>query len=219
MFRGVIFDMDGVLVDNRDAHFNAFKVFCARYGFECRDETLLPLFGKGNDEILPGILPREFIEEKGMENLSEEKEEIYRDLIARTITPADGLVDFLDDIRSHGILTAVGSSGPSVNVNFVLDKCGIADRFDAIANGDMVEHAKPDPAIFLLAAELLGLPAGDCVVIEDSFAGFEAANKAGTKLIGIATTYPIEKLREGRTDMLIHSFRELSYDNVAALWK
>lgn len=210
--------MDGVLVDNRDAHFEAFKVFCGKYGFECPDDKLLPLFGKGNDEILPGILPQEFLDEHGIDKLSREKEAIYRDIIGKTIRPADGLIEFLDDIRSHGVKTAVGSSGPSVNVNFVLEKCGIADRFDAIANGDMVLHAKPDPEVFLLAARLLGLPNGDTLVIEDSFAGFEAANKAGSKVVGIATTYPMEKLKEGKTDMLISSFRELDYRKAADLW-
>ncbi|MCD8071833.1 MAG: HAD family phosphatase [Alistipes sp.] len=141
MLKGIIFDMDGVLVDNRDAHFEAFRLFCQKYVLDCPDDKLLPLFGKGNDEILPGILPRDFLEEHGIEKLSVEKEEIYRDIISKTIRPADGLVEFLDDIRSHGIKTAVGSSGPAVNVNFVLDKCGIADRFDAIANGDMVRPA------------------------------------------------------------------------------
>lgn len=218
MLKGIIFDMDGVLVDNRDAHFQSFQEFCRRHGFDCPADKLLPLFGKGNEDIMPGILPQDFIDEHGLEKLSAEKEAIYREIVADTIAPADGLVEFLQDVRAHGIKTAVGSSGPTENVDFVLERCGIADRFDAIANGNMVTNAKPDPEVFLLASRLMGLPNEDTLVIEDSFAGFEAANKAGSKLIGIATTYPMEQLRTGKTDMLINSFRELDYKTVATLW-
>ena len=126
MIKGVIFDMDGVLVDNRDIHFEAFKVFCGRHGYRCTDEQLLPLFGKGNDEIIPELLPADYIEKHGMDALSDEKEVVYREIFADKIEPAPGLVAFLHDLRSHGIKCAVGSSGPTANVNFVLEKCGIA---------------------------------------------------------------------------------------------
>lgn len=217
MVKGVIFDMDGVLIDNRDVHFEAFMIFCKRHGFECDMEKLLPLFGKGNDEIIPALVPAEYIEKEGIQPLADEKEQIYREIISDKIAPAPGLITLLDDLKDNGIKCAVGSSGPTANVNFVLEKCGITGYFDSIANGDMVEHAKPDPAVFILAAEKMGLRPSECVVIEDAFAGIEAAHRAGCKVIAMATTYPIEKLAEVETDMLIKGFGELSYDIISRL--
>ncbi len=210
MIKGIIFDMDGVLVDNRDIHIEAFERFAHRFGVEITAEQVVPLFGKGNDEILPPLLPAHIIEEHGIEKLSDEKEVLYREIYAERIVPAPGLIELLDNLREAGFKIAVGSSGPTGNVNFVLEKCGIADKFDAIANGDMVRRGKPAPDVFLLAAELLSLPPQDCLVIEDSFAGIEAARSAGMKVVAMATTYPKEKIALTNPDLLIETFPELT---------
>lgn len=217
MIKGVIFDMDGVLIDNRDAHVEAFVTYCRRYGFDCSAETLAPHFGKGNEEIIPALFPEDFINEKGIDVIAEEKEQVYRDLISEKIEPAPGLVGFLEDLRKNGIKCSVGSSGPKANVDFVLDRCNIREYFVGAVNGDMVEHAKPDPSVFLLAAELMDLAPSECVVIEDSFAGIEAARRAGSKVIAMSTTYSMEELSEADTDMLITGFPELSYETISRL--
>lgn len=218
MIKSVIFDMDGVLVDNRDIHVEAFVIFLERYGVTIEPANLLWMFGLGNDEIMPRLLPAEVIAEKGIKYLADEKEAVYREIFASKIAPMPGLVAFLQDLRANGITCAVGSSGNSDNVNFVLEKCGIKEYFGAVANGDMVEHAKPAPDVFLLAAELLGTPAEECLVIEDSFAGIEAAHKAGMKVIGVSTTFSREELRsKADTLMIVLDFRELSYKVVSTL--
>lgn len=217
MIKGVIFDMDGVLVDNRDIHIEAFLIFLKRYGIEAKAGDLSWMFGMGNDEIMPRLLPTEIIEKKGIKALADEKEQVYREIFADSIKPMPGLTDFLKNIRSHGIKCAVGSSGNTDNVNFVLEKCSIANMFDAIANGDMVARAKPAPDVFLLAAQLLGLPAGECLVIEDSFAGIEASRSAGMKVIGMATTYTREELSKEDTVMIVSDFRELNYHTLEGI--
>ena len=218
MIKAVIFDMDGVLVDNRDVHIEAFVVFCKRYGCDLSRSELLKHFGKGNDEILPVVLPQHIIEQKGIDALADEKEEIYREIFEKTIQPTAGLVEFLKDLEVNGIKKSVGSSGQSANVNFVLDRCGISACFDGVANGDMVTKCKPDPEVFLLAANLIGVKPEECVVIEDSFAGIEAAHSAGMKVVAMATTYSQQELKsQSKFDLIVDDFRELTASKILKL--
>lgn len=211
MIKAVIFDMDGVLVDNSPVHTESFIIFCKRYGIELTSDALLPYFGMGNDEIMPGIFGREMDKEE-IDRLADEKEQVYREIFENRIKPHTGLVEILQELKSRGVKLAVGSSGIEKNVNFVLEKCGIASYFDAIANGDMISHAKPDPEVFLLAAKLLGERPEDCVVFEDSFAGVKAANAAGMKVIALTTTYPREQ--HTNCDGIIDDFTQISVDDL-----
>jgi len=215
MKKGVIFDMDGVLVDNRNAHFEAFIEFCRRYGVHVDHAALDRLFGMSNEEILPAILPAEIIKAKGIRALADEKEELYREIYAKTIAPVKGLVDFLKALKRAGIKIGLGSSGNTPNVDYVLEKCGITGYFDAIANGDMIRRGKPDPEVFLLAAKKMGLKPEECVVIEDSFAGIEAARRAGMDVVAMATTFPPEAHKD--YDLLIRDFTEISVEQIERL--
>ena len=143
MIRGVLFDMDGVLVNNTQAHVKAFEIFCERYGVEDWQHKLQTAFGMGNDDIMRLILPEEIIREKGMKALGEEKEAIYREVYAPEIRPVRGLVELLEELRRRGIRCAVGSSGCRENVDFVLSNCGITDYFSCIVSGDRVPAASP----------------------------------------------------------------------------
>ena len=118
----------------------------------------MPSFGMTNDMIFARQAP-ELLERYPLEQLSLEKEALYRSIFEESIAPTRGLVDFLKSLKEHGIKIAVGSSGNTNNVNFVLSRCRIAEYFDAIANGDMISHGKPDPEVYLLAAKLLGIKA------------------------------------------------------------
>lgn len=141
MIRGVLFDMDGVLVNNTQAHVKAFEIFCERYGVEDWQHKLQTAFGMGNDDIMRLILPEEIIREKGMKALGEEKEAIYREVYAPEIRPVRGLVELLEELRRRGIRCAVGSSGCRENVDFVLSNCGITDYFScsSAATGDPLQ--------------------------------------------------------------------------------
>ena len=210
MVKGVIFDMDGVLVNNRDAHIEAFVILCRRYGVNMDREQMMPVFGRGNNEILPAVMPREIIDRVGMANLDIEKEEIYRQIYAESIEPVAGLDGFLHELKSAGCRIAVGSSGPKLNVDFVLEKCGFTELFDVAVNGDMVTRLKPDPDIFLTCALMLGVAPADCVVFEDTFTGLEAARRAGMKVVAVATTFTAERLRAAGNDFVINDFTEIT---------
>jgi len=210
MIRGAIFDMDGVLVDNRDAHLDAFVALCRRYGVEMERDHVVPFFGRGNDEILPEVLPAEVIRRVGLEELDREKEEIYRELYANRIEPVAGLDRFLRALKGEGVRLAVGSSGMKLNVDFVIEKCGFGGLFDAVVNGEMVSRRKPEPDIFLACASMMGLTPRDCVVFEDSFAGIEAARRAGMKVVALSTTFSDERLRTSDNDLIIKDFSEIT---------
>lgn len=214
MVKAVIFDMDGVIVDNRDVHIEAFEILCRRYGVSFDKSDLSWMYGKGNDSIIPGIFPPQMVERIGLKELSREKEAIYRDIYADHITPTRGLITLLEDLHRHSIPCAVGSSASRVNVDFVLEKCRLEDDFSVIVTGNMVQHRKPAPDIFILAAELLGYPPHECLVFEDSIAGIEAANAAGIPVVALATTLPRTKLQQVHHGTIIDNFAGVCYDTV-----
>lgn len=218
MIRGVLFDMDGVLVDNTAAHVRAFKEFAARHSITVHPEQLVHLFGYGNKEFMQAIMDKEIIDRYGIDALADEKERIYRETYASEIHPMTGLLTFLDDLAAHGILCAVGSSGPRANVDFVLERCNMAQYFQALVSGNDVTRCKPDPQIYLKAAAALGLAPSACVVIEDSINGIRAAEAAGMPAIAITTTEQrstLEKLPNVR--LIIDDFTSLSAKRIAEL--
>lgn len=219
MIRGVLFDMDGVLINNTQAHVKAFEIFCERYGVEEWQHKLQTAFGMGNDDIMRLILPEEIIREKGMKVLGEEKEAIYREVYAPEIRPVRGLVELLEELRRRGIPCAVGSSGCRENVDFVLSNCGIADYFSCIVSGDRVTRCKPDPEIYLLAAEGLHLPSVECLVFEDARVGITAARRAGAgRIVALATTLPRHTLAtQTEADVVIDDFASITDLNTLLL--
>ena len=216
MIKGVIFDMDGVLVDNRDAHIEAFEIICRKYGVPFDREKFMPTFGMTNDLILERLMP-EVIKTTDWKKIAVEKENIYREIFERTIAPAKGRVDFLKALKKEGYKTAVGSSGNTPNVNFVLDRCGIAGYFDAIANGDMITRGKPDPEVYLLAAKKLELAPGECIVVEYAPVGIRAARSAGESVVAIASTFRREDLSD--YDILIDDFTQITPEDIRNLKK
>lgn len=211
-FRAALFDMDGTLVDNSDVHVRAFEIFCNRYGVRDWQERLSNAFGRGSDDIMRMLLPEEIIHEKGLQALGDEKEAIYREIYAPTIEPVAGLHSLLELLKSAGIRCAVGSSGCKQNVDFVLDKCQIGESFDVRISGDMVSRCKPEPEIYLTAANALGVKIEECIIFEDARAGFEAARRAGAGLVvGIATTLTKETIEaENLADLVVEDFTEIS---------
>lgn len=217
MKKAAIFDMDGTLVANSPVHIRAFEIFCARYGVTDWREKLANGFGMGNDDIMRLILPEEVIASRGLQALADEKEAIYREIYAPEIRPVAGLRDLLLRLRALGIRCAVGSSGCRANVDFVLERCGIAGFFDARISGDAVTRCKPDPEIYLKAAEALDVTPGECIVFEDAKAGIEAARRAGAgRIVALATTLPRETLlAEADADRIVDDFTQVTDADLA----
>lgn len=218
MIRGVLFDMDGVLVDNLDAHLEAFAAFCCKYNVCNWQGRISELFGMGNDDIMRRLLPEELIAERGLKALGDEKEQMYRDIYSSTIAPVEGLPSLLAALNAAGIKCAVGSSGCADNVAFVLEKCNIEHLFSARVSGDMVTRCKPDPEIYLTAAKAIGIDSSECLVFEDSKAGVKAGIAAGMKVVALATTLPREELaRDTQAIEIIDNFTQISVEHIAQL--
>ncbi len=213
MIKGLLFDMDGVLVDNLDVHKRAFRLFFSRYGVDKSIEELSRMFGKGNDDIMRELMPAEVVERVGLRELGYEKEAIYREIYAPTIAPTRGLTEFLSECRRRGLKCAVGSSGCMANVDFVLDGCGIRDSFEAVVAGDRVRRCKPDPEIYLTA----GLAPAECIVFEDAEAGIEAGKRAGMKVVALSTTFSADFLRDTAADLIVADFTQVDIDMLVGL--
>lgn len=187
MLKGVIFDLDGVVVDTAHYHYQAWKKLAGNLGFE---------FTEAQNEKLKGVsrmASLEIVLEIGKLTLTEtEKKELadlkntwYLDYISR-MTPGEilpGVARFLDLLRKHDFRIALGTA--SRNASLILEKTGLTSFFDHIIDGNCVTHAKPDPEVFLAAALALDLPPTQCVVFEDAVAGVEAAHRAGMRCIGV----------------------------------
>ena len=210
--------MDGVLVDNMRTHARAYDIFYERHGVGNRQNVLKELSGLGNDEIMQRLFtPERLAELGGWQALSEEKEAIYRELYEPLIRPTAGLLDFLEALRREGIACAVGSSAEMRNIRFVFEKCGIASYFQTVVSSEQVTRCKPDPEIYLKAAEALRLRPEECVVFEDARAGIEAGDRAGMKVVALATTLSREELERTAATLVIDDFTQMSVERFRSL--
>ncbi|HOP03902.1 MAG TPA: HAD family phosphatase [Tenuifilaceae bacterium] len=211
MIKAVIFDMDGVLVDNHNFHVEAWKKFCREISVEIDiAEFRRKYFGKGNRDILSGLLNREVTDEE-VHLLGERKEEVYREVYSEFVEPVYGLVDFLEFAKSAGIKLAVATSAPVSNLDFIIDKLSIRNYFDCLTNGNEVAKAKPHPEVYLITARKLNLQPDECVVFEDSVSGIESAKNAGMKVIGLLTTHSQDELPE--TEFFIPNFADIKLES------
>ncbi len=213
MIRGAIFDMDGVLVDNARYHIRAWQQLGRELGHDFPAGEIRRVFGRRNREMLAELTGRQFSEDE-LERITHHKEELYRAIIGPEIVPTPGLVEFLRKLRQAGLKTAVATSGPRINVEFVMEKLRIGDYFDVIATGGEVTRAKPAPDIFLLAARRLALPPEECVVFEDSTAGIEAARSAGCPCIALSTTHAVDELTRTSARKIIPDFTAIEISDL-----
>ena len=177
--RAVLFDVDGTLVDNHEAHETAWMVWAARHHHEIDHAFYREhLYARSNDRILRTLLGEQITADE-IERWAIEKEAIYRDLYRPKMVEMPGLRTLLNQLVQAGLACAAASNAERVNVDFVVDGLGIRDKLDAVLAREDVRVGKPDPELFLLAAQRLNCPPDQCLVFEDSAAGFEAARRAG----------------------------------------
>lgn len=212
----VIFDMDGVLVDNNEYHNIAWLEFCKRKNLTISQEEIISRYGTHNIEFIK-LLYGDTMSKEESDRLGEEKEAIYREIYGKDIKPADGLVSLLSGLKEHGFKLAVATSAIPNNLNFVLDAIHVRQYFDKLADSSMVQRAKPAPDVYLKAAELLGIPPSHCLVFEDAVQGVKAAVAAGMKVVAITSTFTPEDLKQA--DRIIGSFTEITPEDIDTLLK
>lgn len=213
---GVIFDMDGVLVDSAEAHKQSWELLAKEYGHPMSPGLFRETFGQTSDKILPRVFERELTPEE-IRKYGERKEELYRDIVRGEIQPLPGVVPLILGLFQKGWKIGVGSSGPKLNVNLVIEELGIDSMVSARTCSEDVSRGKPHPEVFLTVAEQFGVPPKQCVVVEDSIHGLQAAKNAEMKCIAITTTEPRNNLESA--DIVIDSFEEISPADVEDLMR
>jgi beta-phosphoglucomutase len=183
-----IFDMDGVLVDTYRAHYRSWLEMAEPEGLHFSEAEFAPTFGRTSREIIAHFWGSDRFDDAQIAALDARKEAAFRRLIETDFPAMPGVHRLLDALHKAGFRLAVGSSGPPQNVALVLEKLGTRNLFGAIITGSDVTRGKPDPQVFLLAAERLGVPPARCAVIEDAPAGVAAANAAGMASVGLLST-------------------------------
>jgi beta-phosphoglucomutase family hydrolase len=212
---GAIFDWDGVIVDSSSHHEESWERLAKETGFTLPEGHFRKGFGMKNEFIIPNILNWSNRAQE-IRQLSLRKEELYREILLEWgIRSLPGVIEWLTELRKHGVRCAIGSSTHRLNIRTSLTVLGFEDWFAAIVTAEDVSRGKPDPEVFLTAAEQIGIDPGHCVVFEDAFVGIEAAHRGGMKVVAVATTNPIETLKTA--DLAVHRLDELSVDQVAAL--
>lgn len=191
---GALFDWDGVVIDSSRQHERSWHMLSAENGLPLADGFFKASFGMKNEAIIPGIL-RWTEDADEIRRHSLRKEELYRELIRdEGIEPLPGVGPFLERLRGAGIPCAIASSSHRVNIELCLGMFGFEGFFTSIVSAENVGRGKPDPEVFLKAAESLGLPPERCVVFEDAPVGIQAGLAGGMKVVGVAGTHPPETL-------------------------
>lgn len=197
-----IFDHDGVLVDSLELHQHAWVEMGRRTGLAITPQFIHETFGMTNPSIFRKLLGDQ-LSASDAQRYSDIKETCYRDLARSRIALLDGARELLDALTAHGALLAIGSSGVRANLDLTVELCGLAGRFAAIAALEDIEHGKPDPQVFLVAAAKAGVDPARCVVFEDAVVGIQAARAAGMHAVGLTTTHPAAALREAGADEVV----------------
>ena len=203
MNKAVIFDLDGVLVSTDKLHYKAWKAIADQENIYFDEEINNRLRGVSRMASLEIVLERsdrEYSQEE-KEKLAEAKNEIYKESL-KELSPSDlfdHAVETIDALKEKGIKVAIGSS--SKNTRTILRQLGIEDVFDAISDGNNITHSKPHPEVFLKAAEFLGLKPENCTVVEDAYAGIDAAKAAGMTAVGIGDATSYEKCDHTISDL------------------
>ena len=199
MIKAVIFDLDGVICSTDEYHYQAWKSIADEEGIYFDREINQRLRGVSRMDSLNIILERasrKYNEEEKIA-LATKKNNVYRSLLSN-MSPKDVTIDTVDTLKKlkeNNIIIAIGSS--SKNTKYILERIGLYGLFDTISDGTMIQRSKPDPEVFLLASEKLGVPPSECIVVEDAMAGIEAADRGGfiPAAIGDATRSSKARIR------------------------
>jgi beta-phosphoglucomutase len=214
---GVIFDLNGVIVDDIPFHKLAWFDFCKEHGLDLSPERFEREFnGRTNPQILR-LLLGEDLGRAEIKRYSADKEGIYRKLFAERRKLMPGLKDLLAELHAHAVPVGIASGAPPENVDFILDATGIREFFAAIVDESKVENGKPSPDVYLRAAFELGVPPERCLVFEDGLLGIQAARTAGMKVIGVTTTHAAAEFPQ--LDDVIADFTAVDYRRLQGLWR
>ncbi len=199
-----IFDHDGVLVDSLRFHEKSWYELGRREGLPFTSEFIHATFGMTNASIFRKLLGDD-VAASEITRLGNLKEECYREAARGNLELMAGVRLLVDQLSAAGVLLAIGSSGPLLNLLLTVTSCGLDGRFAAIVSVEDIERGKPDPQVFLIGAERTRVDPSQAVVFEDAPVGIMAAKAAGMYAVGVGTTHPLEALLEAGADEVVMS--------------
>lgn len=210
MINAVLFDFDGVVVDSEPVHYKTFTEFVRPLGIEVSEERwYLEFAGTGSKNIFTVLLREAGItDEKTIDDYVEKRKKVYGELVKKGKVKANpGIKEFLELLKEKKIKTAVVSGGHSENIRIALSVLGLESYFGSIIGSGDYERRKPYPDAFLKAAEKLGVKPDECLVLEDSVSGFNAAKNAGMKII-IFESPAVENIDKKEAEAVIKDFND-----------
>lgn len=208
MPRAVIFDMDGVLVDSMHVHWLAWKEAFAAFGIDIAPEDFAKTPGMTVEPVIR-LLGGERFTRAQIDDIIEKQEKAFQRILSEDFPSIPGVSKLIKSLDEAGWRMSVGTSGPMANLRLVLDHIPEGYRIKTYVVCEDVVNGKPDPEVFLKAAERMGTKPAETVVIEDSFVGLQAAKKGGFLAVALTTTHPMEELKS-MADLVVDSLEKLS---------
>jgi HAD superfamily hydrolase (TIGR01509 family) len=209
--------MNGVVVDDMACHEQMWITLAKRHGIALtEDEIRKNLSGRQNREVLAYLFGDR--PETELHALGEEKEQAYREAFRPRLAPVPGFREVIAGARAERVATALATSAPPLNIDFVLDGLSLRDAFDVVVTAADVTRSKPDPEIYLLAAKRSSVTPAECLVFEDALLGIEAARRAGMRVVGVTTTHSTRELLDAGCALTCANFREVALAKLRALF-
>lgn len=211
---GALFDWDGVVIDSSRHHEESWERLARELAKPLPPGHFKAGFGRKNEFIISNLL-QWTTDVDEVRRISLRKEALYREVVAEWgLEPLPGVRVWLERLRAAGVPCAIGSSTHRANIDLSLGLIGLGEFFSGIVTAEDVSHGKPDPEVFVKAAQSIGREPARCVVFEDAHVGIEAGRAGGMKVIGVATTHPASEL--GVADRVVHRLDELQPAELAA---
>jgi len=217
--KGVIFDMDGVIIDSNPYHRIAWNNFLKRNNVEINDSTFKELiFGTTGVDAIDKLFNNKYSRHE-LENFTIEIDSEYRDIIrtSNNIEPVNGVIKFMKSISDKNYKMAIATSAPTENVDLILNKFMIFNYFDLVIDKTQISKGKPNPEIYLKAVQGLGLRKANCIVFEDSISGIISAKNADLIVIGVTTSHTNNELINVGATLCINDFSEISVEDIDSI--
>jgi beta-phosphoglucomutase len=213
----VLWDLDGTLVDTAELHFQAWVALAAELQMPFTRDDFAGTFGWRNPEIIPKLFGEH--DERKIAELGDHKEDLYRAEAEKGVALLPGAFALLQAVVAMKGQQAIGSSAPRRNIDLILRMTQTAAIFSAIVAMEDTHRGKPDPQVFLMGAQKLGIAPDRCIVMEDAPVGIHAAKAAGMRAVGVTFVghHPMEKLRAAGADLVVPCLTEITVKTLRAL--
>ena len=213
MIKGIIFDMDGTIVDSLPYHYEAWKIFFNQNKVENFSEKLNEYKGGGTLDLMRTVYGNQY-SKKELKKMSEDKEKIFRKIYKGEIKQILGFKNFLDELKSKDIMVGLASNAIRKNVSMIINELEIYDHFDSIICGDEVINGKPNPEMFNETIDRFNINKDECLIFEDSLEGVLAAKNSGVKVIGITSSSSNKVLKDAGCVMSISDYLDFKLSDI-----